>query len=171
MRKLIILLFAVLAVNILNAQTLRMTTVHIDEQKEIKALNNHIIAGFGYCPIEDHYDGSYLSSICGMISYYRTDVLLNNTLGFYGLLSYGEIAAQGVIAGVTYKVLDKNPEKRLFVTGGLGFGRYLYIGKYDEYFTPSFRVESGILYCYNRIDIKVTAGYPDFFSLGMGFNF
>lgn len=172
MKRLIVLFIAVSAFTILSAQTLRMTTVHIDEQKKVVKHNNHIIGGVGFSTIKDYEDDGIVGAFC-MAAYYRTDVLLDNKLGFYGLLSYGEISARGVIAGISYKVMDKDLGRRLFITGGIGFGSYLTIVNYPpyEYFDPYFRMEIGALYSHNRFDIRLTTGYPDFLTVGVGFNF
>lgn len=169
MKRLIILFIAVSAFTILNAQTLRMTTVHIDEQKEIEvaAKNNHIVGGWGgstrvkehyyeYGGFEKHRD----KIIFLYISYYKTDILLDNKLGFYGFFSLDDNALPGVVGGVTYKVVEKNTKNRLFITGGLGFD-----------FDSNFKIEVGALLSLNRFDLRLTTGNPDFISIGAGFNF
>ena len=174
MKKIVIILLTLTVVSLLNAQTLRMTSVHIEEQKELRPLNNHIIAGIGFTRVEEA-DYYRTTNQILMLGYYKTDILLNNTLGLYlnCTLGFNLDDGTGITLGATYKYLEEG-DHNLYFIGGLGFASYReYYGKqsyqYDE--ITKLRVEGGILYNYKRLDFRATIGAPDYLSFGIGYKF
>lgn len=176
MRKILILLFVLCATIGLSAQTLRMTTVHIGEQKKLQPLNNHIIAGGGAYTYKDYDNGNRVGPFF-QLGYYKTDIIMNNTIGLYlnlssdcGIDSY----TIGVLGGATYKLLEIANDQTLYLLGGLGWGLYDSYAGYSYYrdvHKNKLRIEAGALFNYKRFDIKVSTGYPDFIALGFGYKF
>ena len=167
MKKSILLFVALFATSILNAQTLRMTSVHIEEQKELSPRNNHIIFGAGALFSHEtlyNYNGA---DVYGRnrtypiyyIGYYRTDIFFQNKVGLYSNINIEEDF--GVVIGATYKFIDDN--YKLHFLGGIG-------GHNDES-VFDLLLEIGALFSYKCFDVRVTTGFPEYFSAGVGFNF
>ena len=167
MKKKILLMVALFATSILSSQTLRLTSIHIDEQKELRPHNNHIIIGTGALFSHEtiyNYNGA---DILGrdktvplyFIGYYRTDLFLENKVGLYTNINIADDF--GVVFGATYKYYDDI--HKLYFIGG--------IGGHDDESVFDLLLEVGALYSYKHLDVRVTTGFPEYFSAGVGFNF
>ena len=175
MKKLIPLLIVFMSVGILNAQTLRMTAIHIEEEKELSPRNNHIVYGVGVTPYP--FNGETRTDCILMLGYYKTDILLENKLGLYMNLTLStNQGGLGITGGATYKYIESG-DNTLYFIGGLGLARYLketksnYGNYYIEDYYTSLRIEGGILYNYKRLDLRATVGVPDYLSFGIGYRF
>ncbi len=186
MKKVLLLVIAVLfAAPVLKSQTLRMTNLSISEQKILRTpRNNHVIVGLGFAPAEEgDSDNHRYTDLFGYLGYSRTDVLLDNKLGFYLNLTKGDYVGNGVVVGATWNYYEEGFHKLYFI-GGLGLGSYQRLsGKvirnyswgertyyvYDMKTLP--RIEVGALYSYRWLDIRATLGLPDYFTFGVGYNF
>lgn len=172
MKKILLLLSVVFISASLHSQTLRMTTVSINEQKVVKhRQNNHIIIGGGFTAYYNQYYDDGPTFI--MLGYYKTDLYLNGKLGLYFNGTTGFSTATGGTIGVTYHLMDFS-SSTLFLIGGGGIAyyeenktdRYKYE---EEFYLP--RVEAGVLYNFHKLDLRATIGYPDYLTLGVGFKF
>lgn len=163
------------------SQTLSLTNISISEQevkekKERPYNNNHIVGGISACvSFFLGEDKDFVEDFAYDLAYYKTEMILNNKMGFYIDFSVTDEEHPGVSVGATYLV-QKNENIVVNAFGGIGIGEFteddFWYWNRTHYYRSNEHliIEGGMIFSFNNFDVRAKIGYPEI-GIGVGFNF